>query len=56
MKGGLKMIFEYLDNKITNISDGHKNAFNKKCDGYQVRVCNSSNLVVYALKDGEMIC
>jgi hypothetical protein len=56
MKGDLKMILKNIGNIITNISDSHKNAFNKKCDGYQVRLCNSNNLVVYALKDnGDLL-
>ena len=43
--------FEFVKNKLGNLLDKDKKAFNQLTHDYKIRICNRNNLVVYAIKE-----
>ncbi len=46
-------MFESIKNFGSDIFDPNKILFNKRADKFKVRICNSHNLIVSAIKDNE---
>lgn len=46
-------MFDKAQNFLGNYLSKEKKAFNELCGKYKVRICNSKDLTVYALREGE---